>query len=414
MKILWLSNKVLNENDNGTTGTWLSAMSQQLVESGQVELGNISTGCVNETTRQDYGMISQWLVPSVGKLNKQGLPESKVVASIIEIIKNFSPDLVHIWGTENYWGVLSANKMIPFITLLEMQGLKRAIAKVYSGGLSFTEQISCIGLKELVRQNCIFNGQKQYKKWGEREKSIIAGHQFITTQSPWMESQVKALNQNSKIFLTDRILRQAFYNGEPWQHSGNPVIFCTSAYSSPFKGLHVAIRSTAILKRYFPNIQLRIAGSHQRSGLRRDGYIAWLCKEIERTGIESNIVWLGALSADQLVEQLKKCSAMVLPTYIESYCLALAEAMMLGVPTVVSYTGGTSWLAKDEVSALFFPPGDVEMCAYQLQRILYDKELSIRLSVNSRKSALKRHDLHTLVMNQLETYHHVISEGSVC
>jgi len=414
MKILWLSNKNLNEQDNGSTGTWLNAMAHGLVDSGKIILGNISTGSVREITRQDCGLVAQWLVPSASKLNKQGLPESKVVADIVKTIMDFSPDLVHIWGTENYWGILSANKIIPCISLLEMQGIKRAIAKVYNGGLSFVDQISCIGLKELARQNFIFNVQKQFKKWGEREKTIILGHQFITTQSPWMESQVKALNQKSKIFHTDRILRKEFYTSEPWNYSGRPVIFCTAAYSSPFKGLHVAIRATAILKLYYPNIQLRIAGAHQRTGMRRDGYIAWICKEIERAGLESNIIWLGALSAVQLVEHLSKCSAIVLPTYIESYCLALAESMILGVPAVVSYTGGTSWLATNEVSALFFPPGDEEMCAFQLKRIIEDKQLSFNLSQNARTIAIQRHDPKTLVMKQLETYHQVIAERDRC
>jgi glycosyltransferase involved in cell wall biosynthesis len=413
MKILWLSNKILSDRDTGTTGTWLDAMAQGLVDSGQIEMGNISTGCVKEVTRQDWGPVSQWIVPNGSKLNKKGLPDSKIVAMVIDIIEKFSPDLVHIWGTESYWGILSANKMIRSKTLLEMQGLKRAIAKVYSGDLSIAEQISCIGLKEIFRQSFILNGQQQFQRWGKVEEFIIGNHKFITTQSLWMDSHITALNNSSKIFHTDRILRQAFYRSELWQYSGDPVIFCTAAYSSPFKGLHNAIRAIVILKQRYPDIQLRIAGAHQRTGMRRDGYIAWICNEIKRAGIESNVVWLGALSADQLVDHLLKCSAMVLPTYIESYCLALAEAMLLGVPTVVSYTGGTSWLAKDEVSALFFPPGDEEMCAFQLERVIEDKLLSNQLSMNARMSALQRHNPQAVVMNQLEIYRQVTTDDSV-
>lgn len=416
IKILWLCNKALSENDSGTSGTWLDAMSQMLVDSEQVVLGNISMGDVKKTTRQDYGPVSQWLVPYTTKfkhmLNRHGLPDADIVESILNAVAEFAPDLVHIWGTENYWGILSANKMIRRVSLLEMQGLKLAIAKVYGGGLSFSEQMACVGLKEVIRQSSIFNVQKQFERWGEKEKAIIAGHKFITTQSYWMESQIKAINRNAKIFHTELILRNAFYKSEPWQYSRGPVIFCSAAYTSPFKGLHVAIRAIEILKRRFPHIELHIAGAHQRTGIRRDGYITWVCKEIKRAGLEPNVAWLGTLSADQLVTHLTKCSAIVLPSYVESYCVALAEAMMLGVPAVVSYTGGTSWLAADEVSALFFPPGDAEMCAFQLERTLEDKALATRLSAAARETAKRRHDPNTVIMNQLGIYRQAIAEGT--
>jgi len=88
--------------------------------------------------------------------------------------------------------------------------------------------------------------------------------------------------------------------------------------------------------------------------------------------------------------------------------MVFAEAMRIGTPTVVSYTGGTPYLGRDEESCLFFPPGDEAMCAYQLERLLNNAELALQLSRESRKIATVRNDRHRIVERQLEIYRHVL------
>lgn len=80
---------------------------------------------------------------------------------------------------------------------------------------------------------------------------------------------------------------------------------------------------------------------------------------------------------------------------------------MMGTPTVVSYTGGTSYLGKDDETCLFFPPGDEAMCAYQVERVLRDRELSLRLSERSREIANSRNDRQRIIARQLEIYRRV-------
>src|SRR6266567_4145935 len=174
MKILWLSNKRLSGQDNGSTATWINAMSDGLVNAGQVELANICTGFVTEFTRQDFGQIKQWLVPATAKLHGDGLPDKKIVEQIVQAVRDFSPDLIHVWGTEGYFGLLTARKLLDGATLLETQGLKFRIAEVYHGGLSLGEQWSCLGVKEILRQTAIWQCRKKFQKWGVFEKEIIA------------------------------------------------------------------------------------------------------------------------------------------------------------------------------------------------------------------------------------------------
>lgn len=411
MKILWFSNVAFTNEDCGATGTWLKAMAQKLVDSADVTLANITTGPVSTVTRQDQGAIAQWIVPATISSKEHGLPPQKIVSELLKIVKDFVPDLIHVWGTESYWGLITVKQQVAFPSLLEIQGLKGPCSRAFSGGLTRSEQNACIGFKEIIKRRSIAKGQKKFEDWFRFEQKIISGHKYVTTQSPWVEAWVKTNNNKCKIFHNELIMREPFYCATPWAQPEEPIIFCSAAYPAPYKGIHDAVRAVAIIKSAVPNVRLHIAGALESPGLRQDGYIAWIKKLARSLDVSAQIDWMGALSAEQIIQELQNCSVMLMPSHCETYSVALAEAMYLGVPTVTAYTGGSAWLARDEESALFFPPGDEAMCAWQVERLLIDKELANRLSSNARIIARKRNDAEKVVANQLDIYRQVIADS---
>ena len=414
MKVLWLSNAVLSAGDKGVSGTWLDAMAQRLAASSRLMLSNIVTGNVSEPVSRNSPSIQQWLVPS-SPPGKNGLPCRKTVEMVTRTIETQAPDLIHVWGVETWWGLLAARQLLnPSVpVLLEIQGLKGACARVFAGGMTVSEQRNCRYLKEMLLGRSFVKDRKELLEWGRFEQEIIAGCRFISTQSPWVASWVQAANPDCTRFDVELMLRQAFYDSTPWSPaSPEPVIFCSSAYSVPYKGLHDAIRAVALLSRRFPEIRLRIAGSIQKSSFRQDGYVRWLNNLCTELGIANRVDWLGPLTADQIVREIQNCSAFVMPSHCESYCVALAEALYLGCPAVTAYTGGTAWLASDEVTGLFYPPGDEAMCARQLERILTNRELASRLSCNARTGAQERNNPDSIIANQLDIYRRTIAKSS--
>lgn len=414
LRVLWLSSSSLFEQDTAGTGTWLSPFGKKLVDTEQVSIGNVMQGNTKAPSHKSAAGIQQWIVPRVDQASyRNGHLSERFSTQILEIVDSFSPDLIHVWGTESIWGLVTARKLVALPALLEMQGIKQAIARVYAGGLSFKEQLASIGLKELLRRRTMFHDRKRFEEWGRFEREIIGGHMYIVVQSTWLEAQVRAINNQCQVFHRDFILRDPFYKAALWQPSRGKSIFCSASYPSAFKGLHVIVRALAILKESFPDIQLRIAGSLQKSKIRQDGYIAWLNKEAQKLGVSSQIVWLDGIRATQIVQEMLGASCMVLPTYIEGYSLVTAEAASIGMPIVAAYAGGIPSYAKDRESALFFSPGDVEMCAYQLARVLCDPQLAEQLSGQAHKTALIRNNPENIVQRQLEIYNHVATGKNV-
>lgn len=408
MKVLWLCNCPLSEVDARGTGTWLTAMAQSLAVSNSVELGAITLGPVKCVTREDCGAIRQWIVPAGMRLRGSGLPSVEMVNALRDIVDGFSPDLLHIWGTECFWGLLSARGVLRYPALLEIQGLKGVCAREYFGGLAEAEKLCCIGWKELLKLRTLYADQRAFRRWGTREVEIIRGHKFVGYHSAWIASYLRSVGRGCHIFQNERVLRKPFYTAEAWTRPQVPSIFCSAGYAAPFKGLHVAIRSLKLLRQRYPTIRLRIGGAHRLGGLRQDGYLRWVTRLIQHLGLEDAIDWLGALSAEQIVAELQSVSVAVVPSYVESYCVTLVEAMMVGTPCVSSFTGGTAHLGRDEDTCLFFPPGDVSMSAFQIDRVISDGALSEGMSQRARSVALVRNDPCTITQRQVETYRTVL------
>lgn len=409
LRVLWLSNTALSGPDTYGTGSWLFPMARRLIESGRIELGNITQGRVRQCRRSDYPGLAQWIIPRRFQfIGEQRIPGPRRIEEILSIIDQFSPDIIHVWGTEQFWGLLISRRIIRLPALLEMQGLEHACALYYEGGLSLWDQMACIGFKEIAKISPIFMQRRRLHKWGVFEQEIIRGHKFIGIQSEWIMARVKAINPNCLTFQNDIILRDQFYAEENKDRPRSHVLFCSAAYPVPYKGIHVAIRAAALLKNRFPDIQLRIAGPYQREGVRQDGYVRWLKREIKRLGLTHNIVWLGEQSAGQIIKEMQSASAMIIPSFIENCCVAMQEAMNIGIPLVVSYSGGLPSLADHEISALFFPAGDEVICAHQIERLLTDQPLADRLSREAHTRATKRNDPDRIIKRQIRIYEQIL------
>lgn len=409
MKVLWLSDKPILRNDRAGSGSWVSALAWALVENFEVELCGITRGKVPHPLIRREAPIREWTLPVSSNLlaGSDRLPR-RLVKETIRIIEDFAPDLIHVWGVESPWGLLSARYLIKPPALLEMQGLMSAIAPVFAGGLTIREQLACIGIREVVRGATIPQVSRRFEKWGHCEREMITGHRFINVQSTWMKAQIKSINPTCRTFDTDVAIREPFFTRPMQKVDKENTILCSLAYPAPFKGLHVAVRATAALKSRFPDIQLKITGIQQLKGLRRNGYIRWVKREAEKLGISADVIWLGKQNATQIIEELHRASVILIPSYIESYSVVATEAALRDVPIVASYAGGIPFLFGDGEAALYFSPGDVATCAHQIERLLTNSQLANRIAAQARQTARVRNDPIRIARRQLDTYRQIL------
>ena len=271
--------------------------------------------------------------------------------------------------------------------------------------------VKTIGIKELIKPWSSLPYQKySFKRRGKVELECLKKFHYISYQSEWVRRELVLSSPNASFLKTRIMLRKSFYDAEPWQYKGRidaPQIFSTASGSISYKGFHILLRAIGWLKPKYPNIQLRIAG-HVKGRYMQSGYTKYLESLIRDLDLVENVVFLGSLNEYQIVKELQNVDVTVIPSFVETYCLAFAESMIIGTPTIASYAGAMPELAEDGKDAFFYNSMDFISCAYYIDQLVCDKSLAEKLSANGRKRRLQENDRELVVNTQLDIYHKII------
>jgi glycosyltransferase involved in cell wall biosynthesis len=404
MRVLWISNIEIKD-ELKSSGSWIYAMANALLSVKDITLGNIVPSKTKKVIRSDFKSLNQWRVPRIGNIFKTVLNKADK-KNILDIVTVFNPDIIHIWGTENGYALIT-----PFVNcpvLVEIQGINSEIGRYCFGDLTLRERFSLLLLREILTGDHIFKQMREMLKMKAREEVIFKTNKYFSTPTDWMRANVEARAKNVKYFSTGFILRDEFYNAKVWSLNENRTILTSISHVSPYKGLHILLDALAILKNRFPEIQLHIIGPFLKKGIRAEAYIHFLHRKIKKLGIEDNVVWLGSLNAGEICDQIQKSSVFVNPSFIESAGMTILEAMAAGIPIVSTYTGGIPSFNSDSV--LFFAPGDSKMCAFQISRTLVNKDLNLNNIEKSRTYINKYHNKEVVIHDQIQIYKNILQE----
>ena len=405
IKVLWVSATIFDEQPETQSGVWVKALALKLAASQQIMLANISVKRdIHQVIETEYKSIKQWAIPFL-RSNKKGIPPLQTQQAFFSILSHFTPDIIYVWGSENPLGLLPFDNSIKSVKVIAIQGVLSSISEYLLLGLSFKEILSTFGIREFIKFRSIISIKRSFNIDGEIEKLMLQRSNYIVTQSDWTEYQISEINPSIKRYRTHRCLRNEFLIGKKWlEFEHNDPILYSAAVGYTLKGLHTLIRALAIVKKAFPKIKLRLAGNTGRSDFLGDGYIRLIHRMIKQYDLAKNVEWLGPLTATQIVQNLQYSSVFINPSYVESYSLVLAEAMCIGTPSVVAYSGAMPELALDKKEALFYSPVDYKYCASAIIRLLTDLELARFISSNALERSFIRNESFDIVQEQLSLY----------
>jgi glycosyltransferase involved in cell wall biosynthesis len=321
-----------------------------------------------------------------------------------DLVREQKPDLVHIHGSERFFGLLAARGLINVPALISIQGLVEACLPAFFGALSPAEALRSHRLIELATGRGVFWRYREYSRGAVFGREILANAKVFMGRTAWDRAQLAAVNPSATYYHGDEVLRPQFSNAA-WDLSTvdrHTVIF-TNAGSEPRRGVEVLLRAMQIVRRQVPSAELRIAGT---LGDRR-GYDRFLQRMIIDTGLAGSIQQLGYLSAEKMAAQLERAHVFALPSFIENSSNSLCEAMQVGVPSVASYVGGIPSLVDHNQTGLMFPPGDPAVLASSILRIFRDGDLAVRLSRAARAEASQRHAPAHVVSQVMQAYREI-------
>ena len=194
-------------------------------------------------------------------------------------------------------------------------------------------------------------------------RQAYQGVDRVVAVSSALESRIKQL------FPMDRERTLVIHNPLPEIESltspatagGTPFTFISVAYMRPEKRLDVLLRAFARLRETEQDARLKLVG---------DGPLrTHLEKLAAQLGIRDQVAFLGNLDRKAMRAELLNSHCLVLSSEVETFGLALVEAMACGLPVISTRCGGPEDIVTDETGVLV-PVNDVDALSLAMEELM--------------------------------------------
>lgn len=399
MKVLWLVNVIMPElaahfgDDPNVFGGWLVGALGAL-RSTDYEVV-VCTTSKNEKLVGRYALENGvYYVVKDGSLEEQQRAFRKILAAE-------KPDLTHIYGTEfvQSWALFSVSDWDR--TVVTLQGLLLLYeSKVFAG---IPQKYCKDNLLHKFLRKIHKGGQSielQQRAFAERapyEKLILENAKYINGLSDWGNAGVRMYNTDCELIPCGSILRDSFYDGSQWKadQCEPHTIFCI--YSYPIKGFHKLLEALQIVRMYYPDVKVYAIAKpnpyRNYKGIKKvvmdlaPDYEWYVQRLIDKYGLRDNLVFPGFLNAEAVKETMLKSNVFVSASSIENQSTAVGEAMLLGLPTIISCVGDAENMIAHGKEGFIYSFDQTQMLAYYICEIFKDRDLAEQLSEGARKKA---------------------------
>ena len=148
----------------------------------------------------------------------------------------------------------------------------------------------------------------------------------------------------------------------------------------PHRRFEDGIEAVELLRGQGIPAELTIAGD---TGSDRE-YAQKIKKLISERGLEEVVRLAGKVSDEELVRMYREHDIFLFPNHLQSWGLAVFEAMSSGVPVVVSQTAGAAEVLADRDTALIVPPKSPSAIAAAVAVLVQDPALFAHMSEGGR------------------------------
>lgn len=419
MRVLWIVNTIFPVPAQkigikpSVFGGWLSSLFEGIKNNQEIDkMAIVSTYSGQQLLNFIDGNVIYYLLPS--KNNKKY--ESKHTYYWKKIALEFKPDFVHIHGTEFPIGIECMDSIPDIKYIVSIQGLMTRCADLYYAGIGMKELITNITLRDILKRDTMFQAKRKFKRQSKYEVKMISRANYIIGRTDWDYSNTIAINQNAKYFHLNETIRNSFYL-KSWdiksiqRHS----IMMSQGYY-PIKGLHQMIKALYVLKRKYHDIMLYVTGenifsiSSKKDRLKISGYAKYINSLINKYHLQSNVVFLGILNEEETVRLMLRSHVLVVPSIVENESNSLSEAHLLGLPTVIAFSGGMTNRVEHKISGFCYPFSESAMLATYISNYFENDDICLTFSKNAKKNALERNNSGKNINDIMRIYQEVANE----
>lgn len=331
-----------------------------------------------------------------------------------QILSDFQPELVHIFGTEFPHAYACAKVWNrPERTLVGIQGLCVSCAQEYMADLP--ERVyKKRTLRDVLKKDSMIQQQEKFYARAENERKLLQLTGHITGRTMFDKTITSGINPDASYHFMNETMRASFYTGE-WkpENCHRHEIFVSQA-DYPLKGFHYLLQAMKEILQVFPDATVAVAGNSVMgvngiaSRMKIPAYGKYLRRLEKENGLQGKIRVLGRLGEEEMKQAYLNCHVFVCPSSVENSPNSVAEAQLLGVPVAASRAGGIPSVAEDGVGGLLFEKGNVKELAEIVLKLFSSDEAARELSRRERKMASEKYDGEQNFGRLLEIYREIL------
>jgi len=130
----------------------------------------------------------------------------------------------------------------------------------------------------------------------------------------------------------------------------------------------------------------------------------------ERAGLADRVHFLGFIEDPELRMYYAAADLAVVPSLYEPFGMVALETFASGTPCIAADIGGLRELVVHEATGLRFTPGDPDSLAGMIHRLLTDKRLDRRLTLDARRMLDEQFSWRTIARRTVDVYERAIAE----
>ena len=163
------------------------------------------------------------------------------------------------------------------------------------------------------------------------------------------------------------------------QHQGERLLYVGRLAAA--KGLPILLESLAIVKKQHPEVILTVVG---------DGSDRCHLEQMTlQLGLSENVNFVGYQSQAEVREYFQQTDVFVMSSFAEGIPVVLMEAMAAAVPVVATQIAGIGELVENGISGYLVPPGDSNVLALRIEKLLQDSTLRAAFGIAGRAKVEK-------------------------
>lgn len=395
--------------------SWVDALFEEILKCDNITLGlavPVNNHTVQKSQKNDitfYGLPDpeeKGLLKKAFRRFTRATVNIHINSYIPEVIDDFKPDIIHVFGSENPFGLIARQIKIPVV--IHLQGYLFVLKRKWFAGISRWEQFRYASLKDLLLMRGCYNDSVTFNDKAKTSENIIKNCKYFMGRTKFDKAIVSLISPGSSYFHCEEFIRNEFFE-EKWDLPLKDEIICFSILKGgSYKGIDLLVEAYLLVKK-FSDITLKL----KICGVSEDEEIVRIIKKKYHKVIRSvDIEYLGKLKPDDLVNQLCNSNFYIHPSYLENSPNSICEAMAIGMPVIATKVGGVSSLIKDDIEGIMVQEGEPYALAGAILDLVKNYEKAKELGKNARAKAFKRHFPKDILENLLTIYETIITHNN--